>query len=56
MSIDKTLLDKIAAALLERTEDSFDIAEAQHKAVDTRHGSESQRFSDPDGQRADADP
>ena len=55
MSIDKTLLDKIAAALLERTEDSFDIAEAQKKAVDMRPGFESQRFGNPDGQRADAD-
>jgi hypothetical protein len=55
MSIDKKLLDKIAAALLERTEDSFDIAEAQNKAVDTRHGLESQSLVNLDRQRADAD-
>jgi hypothetical protein len=53
MTIEKTLLDKVAAALLEKEESCFDIAELQNVAAD-KHGVATRKFDNADGQSANA--
>jgi hypothetical protein len=54
MTIEKTLLDKVAAALLEKEESYFDIAELQNGAAD-EHGIAYRKTGNADRQSANAD-
>jgi hypothetical protein len=54
MTIEKTLLDKVAAALLEKEESYFDIAELQNGAAD-EHGIANRKIGNADRQSANVD-
>jgi len=55
MNIDKALLDKVADALFENTEGSFDIDQTHHAAVDTRSDIIARKLRSEDNQKTNAD-
>ena len=55
MNIDKALLDKVADALFENTEGSFDIDQTHHAAADTRSDIIARKLRSEDNQKTNAD-